>query len=165
MATILRTSKITPYPMFMALGAVLDGERALEIREIEWSVSADLPPANGILMNRISPNETGKRLRSASNAPSVSLPAPRQNGINPMAPYQIALIKGQLVAFSGDYRQAIALVENFAKRLSRLDRVEHVEIVRRPLDVSSEEALAGKAGAAVLGTAGFTVRIVLRNEV
>ena len=169
-AAMLRLSRTTPYPMFMALGAVLDEERALEIQEIEWSagtgppLAADVP--TGTRVDGDLPDRIENRLRSSSRPPPGSPPTPWQNGPNPIAPYQVALLKGRFVARAGDdrddYRRAIALVEDFAGKLSRLDGVEHVEIIDRPVNAGSEGTLAGKADEA-LGTGNFTLRITIRN--
>nr|VFJ56874.1 MAG: hypothetical protein BECKFM1743A_GA0114220_101776 [Candidatus Kentron sp. FM]VFJ58769.1 MAG: hypothetical protein BECKFM1743C_GA0114222_102334 [Candidatus Kentron sp. FM]VFK17945.1 MAG: hypothetical protein BECKFM1743B_GA0114221_105152 [Candidatus Kentron sp. FM] len=171
-ADMLRLSRTTPYPMFVALGAVLDEESALTIQEIEWSVStgppsaADVSMSTGTRVDGVLPDRMGNRLRSPSRPSSEAPPAPWRNGLNPIAPYQVALIEGRLAARAGeargDYRRAMGLVEDFAGKLSRLDGVEHVEIVDRPVNVSSEGTLAGKADGA-LGTGNFTLRITIRN--
>nr|VFJ88552.1 MAG: hypothetical protein BECKH772A_GA0070896_1000922 [Candidatus Kentron sp. H]VFJ90589.1 MAG: hypothetical protein BECKH772B_GA0070898_1001022 [Candidatus Kentron sp. H]VFJ96730.1 MAG: hypothetical protein BECKH772C_GA0070978_1000822 [Candidatus Kentron sp. H] len=164
-AALLEASKTTPYPLFVALGTVLDGESAVEIRAIEWSVAAEPPPVAH------APGGGGiesHRSRLPPRSPSGPPPTPGQKGL---APYQVALIEGRLAVSAKDaggdsggearpdYRKGMGLVEDFASKLSRLHGMVRVEIVRRPFGLGSGEALRGKANG-VLEAENFVLRIV-----
>lgn len=151
----LRESKTTPYGMLLVLSKVLDQERGLEIEEIEWLVSTD--PNTPIGASGISRDSSGTSIESS---PGSFL---ARTDKMTMGRYRIGLIRGRIAAFDGDYRRAILLVERFAKRLSRHDAIEDVRIIQRPLNIDSDEALMGKAGAAP-GSADFALRIVVRGE-
>nr|VFJ93782.1 MAG: hypothetical protein BECKLFY1418A_GA0070994_10344 [Candidatus Kentron sp. LFY] len=154
-AVTLRESKTTPYRMLLVLSEVLDRKSDLEIEEIEWSVSADPDFSVGTHAIPQDKPEIGMGSSPASPMPSSD----KTLGDT----YQITSIKGRIAAFSGDYRRAIILVEDLAKALSQIDMVEDVRIIRRPLNIGSEETLTGKAGVAP-GSANFVLRTVVRNQ-
>lgn len=148
-AMTLQESRTTPYPALFALSEVL-GKRNLEIEEIQWSVSAD---------SSLGAHATPEARARPGSTPSK--PSPMEAIVNT---YQIALIKGRIVAFS-DYRSALLSVEDFASALSRVDAVEDVRIIERPLNISSEETITGKADAALApGSANFVLKAVFRNK-
>nr|VFK42081.1 MAG: hypothetical protein BECKTC1821E_GA0114239_101654 [Candidatus Kentron sp. TC] len=149
-AMALRRSKTTPYPTLFALSEVLDQKRNLEIAEIQWSVGN---PDSSIGVPRAK-----ARPGSTPLEPWLTETALRT--------YRIALIKGRIVEFS-DYRDAMISVEDFASALSRIDTVEDVRIIERPLHIGSEERIAGRAGTALTsapGSANFVLRTVFRSE-
>jgi len=155
-AMALQRSKTTPYGMLSALGEVLDRKTDLEIEEIEWSASAD--PNASVDAHGAPERGSGTRAKPIRTKPVSPKPRPGSDkmGVNR---YQIALIKGRVAAFSGDYRAANRLVEDFAKALSRIEAMEEVRIIKRPLNISSGETLVGKTGA--VGNAHFVLRVVL----
>ncbi len=74
--------------------------------------------------------------------------------------YQIAEIDAEVRPFDGNYRIAIALINEFSETLRSRENVYDVSIVSMPLDVSSEASLQGSASA-VQREARFSVRVVL----
>nr|VFK54523.1 MAG: hypothetical protein BECKTUN1418F_GA0071002_10446 [Candidatus Kentron sp. TUN]VFK57367.1 MAG: hypothetical protein BECKTUN1418E_GA0071001_10456 [Candidatus Kentron sp. TUN] len=160
-AIALRKSKTTPYGMLLALSGVLDRKSDLEIQEIEWSVSTDPNAFVGADMVSIG-SGTRSALLPGSSSKSWSDKMTVSDKVTANV-YRIALIKGRIAAFSGDYRRAIALVKDFAKALSQLDPIGDVRIVEQPLNIGSEEALVGKADAAP-GEANFVLRVVLPDK-
>ncbi|MFQ5659984.1 MAG: hypothetical protein ACE5GZ_06125 [Gammaproteobacteria bacterium] len=74
--------------------------------------------------------------------------------------YQIALIKGHLEPFEGDFREAIATINQFAETLRNGKSVHDISIVSFPLDISSSASLQGNTQS-VRKRADFTIRIVL----
>ena len=75
--------------------------------------------------------------------------------------FQVARISARIEPFDGDYRAAIGTVRRFAAALAAPAGVEHVRILTLPLELSSEQALSGVAGAAPEG-AEFAIRVALR---
>lgn len=77
--------------------------------------------------------------------------------------YQIARVRGHVAPFNGDFRAAVEQVNRFADALSRIDSVQDVKLVKAPLNLGSQQRLAGTAGVgAVEDTANFDLRVVLR---
>ena len=124
----------------------------MEIEEIEWWAgnAADSPVDTHAVSGR-----SGTRAQS----PTSPDPVPNRTANE----YQIAVIKGRIAAFSGNYREAMMAVEEFAKALSGIEEMEEVRIIRQPLDLGPEKTLAGKAGAAP-GNANFALRMIFRNN-
>lgn len=58
---------------------------------------------------------------------------------------QALKLEGELARFNGDYRAALAKVEQFATDLKSDPRVKSVTIAKTPLDVSSAASLSGSA--------------------
>ena len=77
--------------------------------------------------------------------------------------YQLAHIKGAVDPFDGDYRQALALVRQFAATLLGLPEVEAVHVLELPLDIGPDSALSGDT-AGQANTAPFELRIVIRDK-
>nr|VFK26472.1 MAG: hypothetical protein BECKMB1821I_GA0114274_100110 [Candidatus Kentron sp. MB]VFK74573.1 MAG: hypothetical protein BECKMB1821H_GA0114242_100664 [Candidatus Kentron sp. MB] len=145
-AVVLKESKTTPYEMLFALSRVLDREERLEIGEIEWSVSTDPYAPMGIPPRK---SETWRK-------PTRPLSQPESDKNR----YQIALVKGRVTTFT-DYQEAIRSVEGFANALSKLDAMEQVRIIKRPVNIGSEETLVGEANM-IMKEANFVVRVVLK---
>jgi hypothetical protein len=77
--------------------------------------------------------------------------------------YQLALIKGRVDPFNGDYRAALALVKGFVDTLLGLPEVEAVHVLQQPLDVRSDAALSGDTTGDI-GEAPFELRVVIRDK-
>ena len=73
--------------------------------------------------------------------------------------FDIAIIKGEINPFDGNYRDALNMINAFADNLRGLESVQDVSILSLPLDFSSEASLSG-ASNSTPGQARFTVRIV-----
>ena len=74
--------------------------------------------------------------------------------------YHVALIDGGLEPFDGDYRKAIAIIDEFAAQLREQPSVHDVSVISLPLDVSSETSLTGDVQATAK-VANFSIRIVV----
>jgi hypothetical protein len=72
-------------------------------------------------------------------APSVST----QAGVSPAGRKQSAYVQGEIRAFRGDYRAAIATIDTLAHRLRRNPHVAEVRTIRMPLDVTPNAILSG----------------------
>nr|VFJ52718.1 MAG: hypothetical protein BECKDK2373C_GA0170839_103718 [Candidatus Kentron sp. DK] len=153
----LQSAKTTPYPLFVAISAALAEDSALEIQSIEWWAPGDPSRTRATTFGEGEP-----RSPSSVGTASAPFPAQRQSGTKTPVQHQVAVVGGRIKAFSGDYRRATARVEAFAGRLSKFEAVERVDIIERPLDISSEKPLAGNMDTA-LGGADFTLRVVLRK--
>ena len=74
--------------------------------------------------------------------------------------YQIASINAHLQPFSGNYREAIATVNEFAETIRAQKAVYDVSIISLPLDISSEVNMSGNAKVEEK-EANFSLKIVL----
>lgn len=147
MAEKLRTFKTTPRAMVVTLSEGLADFPQLKLDRISWIASTD--PDKAI----------GARGRLAD----VRARSSRGGDSNGIVLYQIAHITGEVDPFNGDYRQALALVRQFAATLLGLPEVEAVNVLKQPLDVTSDAALRGDTGNDA-GSAPFELRVVLRDK-
>jgi hypothetical protein len=149
MAEKLRAYKTTPRAMVMTLSEGLADFPKLKINHIDWlaSTNPDKPVGSG----------RGQRAtgRSGSN-PLAGNPDQAQL-------YQVAHVQGQVDPFDGDYREALAMVRQFAATLLGLPGVEAVNVVELPLDIGSGSSLAGDT-ARKAGAAPFELRVVIKDK-
>ena len=148
MADKLRAYKTTPRAMVVTLSKGLANFPQLKLESITWLTSTDPDKPVG-----------GRRQRANVRSPSSSA-AGDSNG--PRL-YQLARIKGSVDPFGGDYRQALALVRQFAAALLDLPEVEAVHVLELPLDIGPESALSGDTERQA-DAAPFELRIVIRDK-
>ena len=90
------------------------------------------------------------------------LPAGEEPRRDPKVLFQIALVGARIEPFDGDHRAALDTIRGFAGTLAASPGVEHVEVVKFPLDLSPERTLSGDAGTPA-GAAEFEIRVMLRG--
>lgn len=155
-AGILAEVKVDPLPMMVALSEGLTGFPRLKLDRLEWGASAD-------------PDDEIGRAALSRPAPRAATPAPRGRRVvtaeAPEVLYQIALVRGQVAPFDGDYRAALEMVSRFAEALRAVPRVHDVQVVSLPLDIGSDNRLAGDASVdSRVGAAPFELRVVLKDR-
>ena len=93
---------------------------------------------------------------------------PRASGVpslhDPDSLFLVARANARIEPFDGDYRAAIETIRRFSVVLAAPPAVEQVRILTLPLELGSEHALTGVAGA-TLETAEFEIRVALRIPV
>jgi hypothetical protein len=142
----LAKHKAQPMEAMTRVSQVLNRFANLQLEEIQWTATAnpDAPPGEG------------------KPGGEASAPEPSPNPGGSFSYYHVAVIKGYISPFAGDYREALATVNRFADSLRALDSVYDVKVITMPLDISSEASLRGDAAeAAKPDEANFSVRVVL----
>lgn len=145
----LQRNKTSPREMLQLLGARLQQHPQVQLDAVEWGASTN-PDAE---------------LEGTGGDNPVENPAP-QAGLEPAAQqpayrfYQIALVKGRLAPFDGDFRKAIATIGALADALRAAPGVHNVQVISLPLDISSSANLQGSAESRQ-AEAVFTLKIVL----
>lgn len=139
--------KANPFDILSIVSQVLDRYALLHIDQVDWTVSADPNRSPGSLKTR-------EPVRPASRTVTDSY-----------LYYQIAEVKGRIDPFDGNYRSALALVNQFAESLRTSDGVLDVNVESLPLDVSPEARLEGATSAEVQDKeATFSLKVVLGIE-
>lgn len=145
-ADTLGEYRTTPLDLMRVLSQALNAYPRLQVDEIDWMASPD--PARPFQQTG-QPQETLDMSMLASAQESYRY-------------YQIALVKGRVAPFDGNYRQALAAVNRFAETLRAQPGMYYVKVLSLPLDVSSEARLQGSAtddpGAA---KATFSIKVIL----
>ena len=76
-------------------------------------------------------------------------------GISPQKAQAEGLIEAEFINFDGNYRYALAAVDDLEKTMQESEKYYSIEITRRPLDIESDNQLSGDAGA---GRSGLQAR-------
>ena len=146
-ANTLKKYKEDPFDMLIVISEGLDKFPRIQLDALTWVTSAN---------PNIKINDTGD-VKSDQGVVGVSNIESIDTGYDY---YQIALIKGHINSFDGNYRAALDLINRFAESLRSLKSVHDVSIVTLPLDVSSDASLQGTSGSSP-SAANFSMRIVL----
>ena len=142
----LARHKATPLDAMTRVSQVLEQFTNLQVEEIRWAAAMD-------------PNLPMGETRQAGE-PQAPAPAPDPGGA--YSYYHVAVIRGYLSPFNGDYRAGLAMINRFAESLRSIKSVYDVKVISMPLDVSSEGRLLGSADhAATPEEPSFTVKVVL----
>ncbi|MBM3342260.1 MAG: hypothetical protein FJY56_09130 [Betaproteobacteria bacterium] len=126
----------SPQPFMQLLSRALEAQPEIYVQEISWHHGAE-PLAN-----------------AGAQPAAAGLNSRRQSGT----------IAAEVRPFRGDYRAAIASINRLAERLSREPLVADVKIVKLPLNINPEAALAGDTRDAAdhAGAAEFQIRVTLK---
>ena len=134
--------KSSPLDMMAVLSQELASHANLQIDQFDWES----------IRNR----ESAVGARTSSGEASTN----KSEGY-----YQIARVRGHVAPFDGNFRAAVEQVNRFVEALARIDSVQDVKVIEAPLNLSSQQRLAGTAGVgAVEDTANFDLRVVLRTH-
>jgi len=132
----------TPYEMLTFIGKGLEQYPNIVLDELDWSFSLD-------------PNK-GTAVKEDNNSlpidPTTSSPKAKY--------YQISNLNAHIEPFDGDYREAIAMVKQFAETLRDFETTHSVSIESFPLDISSEATLQGN-NESISRNALFKLRAVI----
>ena len=144
---MIALNKPAPNTMFVKISRVLNTLPQLNLTELNWEVSDK--------------NEAGDAAVSeqARAAAAAAPPSPALIGV-PKPPFEIMIIKGQVLPFKDDYRSALEYVHQFSDEMMKDKHVE-VTVTHAPLDIRTSATLAGQAGDPVATpTADFELRLV-----
>jgi hypothetical protein len=146
LADALEQYRATPLDMMRLLSAGLQKVPQVQFDSIDWAA-------------RLNPDaDIRSDVPTAAPAGVQAVPAAAQQARYRF--YQIAVVDAKLVPFDGNFREAIATINNFAEILRSMDSVYDVQIQSLPLDISSSAHLQGST-AAEQRSATFSIRVVL----
>ncbi|MBI1395644.1 MAG: hypothetical protein GC151_06655 [Betaproteobacteria bacterium] len=133
----LRETARTPETLFRDVSQALASQPALRLNGIEWRFARFTDIGNAF-------NGTGGQF--------VPRGTPRR---------QAGRILGEVHPFSGDYRQAIGTIREFADELRRVPGVTETRIVKLPLDDSSKQSLSGTTSTQTRAAVGAQFEIIV----
>lgn len=149
---LLQAYGTTPYLTMSAVGNQLQKYPGLQLDGIQWLSSLDANSVVGELEQDTEAEDAGAMEQQGDADGSLQL-------------YQVALFKGNVKPFHGDYPAAFAVVNRFMDSLRQDPRVVEVTATSMPLDVNSRSTLRGVSGAAEqTHPARFEIRTVFRVE-
>lgn len=136
----LESYKSSPYEMMSLLGKTLEQYPGIKLDELSWSFSMD-------------PN---KGVKAKENTQNNNFSSDDEQAKY----YQISEFEAHIEPFDGNYREAIAMVTDFAETLRKNDSTYSVSIESFPLDISSDATLQGNTQITDK-TALFSLRTVI----
>jgi hypothetical protein len=142
----LESQRATPLEMLQVLSQGLDKLPEVQLDSIHWAARAN-PDAELA-------RDAGRRSTSSTSQLATQVDQKKYRY------YQIAVVNGRLNPFDGNFRRAIATINDFAEALRGIESVYDVQIQSLPLDVSSDASLQGSTSAQ-RGDAVFALRVVV----
>lgn len=138
----LRTKQKTPHDMLSVIGRVLEHSPDIALNKIAWRFDTQ-----GIA------DETDQN--RANISPANAVPGLRQSGI----------LTAEVTNYDGNYRMAVARIQDFVRRLAQNDRVAGVTVLELPVDISSETDLSGNTNVTAANNgATFKIAVLLGPE-
>ncbi len=137
---VLKTQR-SPQPFLQIVSRALEAQPEIFLQEIVWHYGSER-------------SDAAAPAAPASTTAAASVEALRQSGI----------IAGEIRPFRGDFRAAIAAINQIAERLARDPAVADAKVVKLPLNVNPDLSLSGDTREAAdhVGTAEFRIQIVLK---
>ena len=75
--------------------------------------------------------------------------------------FEVAVVEGEFLNFDGNFRYALSAVDDLYKTMSESGKYYSVEIVKRPLDIESDNQLTGNVGIGSRGS-NLVAEVVFR---
>lgn len=149
LADVLSQYKTTPVPTMDLISKGLASYPGVQIDSIQWIASTrpDADVDGGNKSRQAAPTAVVQSLPAGTSKPNYRF-------------YQIAVIKGHIDPFDGNFRNAIATINNFDETLRKLKSVYDVQVLSMPLDTSSSASLQGSANTQAT-EADFSLKIVI----
>jgi len=107
----------------------------IRIKNFVWFTSKD-PNAESV--TEVS---WGKVKRSKKKKKKREKPVRKKSSVNSY--FEIAVVEGEFLEFDGNYRYALSAVDDLEKAMTESGNYFQVEITRRPLNIESDNQLAG----------------------
>ncbi len=143
-ADSLAQQKTSPLGMVAAISRSLRGFPSIQLNSIAWKTTDDPDAIDGA-----DKDDTG--LPDALNVPGAD-----------RSRYQVALLKGRVEPFDGNYREAMDAINRFADDLRGQQAMHAVAVGSLPLELSSGAHLQGNTQS-LQRRADFTLKVVLQN--
>lgn len=142
-----------PERMLQAVSKALTAVPEIQIDRLRWVLTNDTSVKDS---EKAGPIATSPVVQQTSFTP------------DPAALYEVGFINGEIRNFSGDYRTALASVNNLVTQLKADPRLAEVVVLQQPVNVSSFSSLEGSTAderAALLQAATFKLKVIFKHEV
>ena len=60
--------------------------------------------------------------------------------------FEVAIVEGEFINFDGNYRYSLSAVDDLEKAMIQSENYYSVDIIKRPLDIESDNKLIGEVG-------------------
>ncbi|MFT5504146.1 MAG: hypothetical protein ACI845_002022 [Gammaproteobacteria bacterium] len=108
----------------------------IRVKRIEWFV------ANNSALRKADDVNWGKPKKITRKRGDVdkNMKAPKQ-GL-----FEVAIVEGEFINFDGNYRYSLSAVDDLEKAMIQSENYYSVDIIKRPLDIESDNKLVGEVG-------------------
>ncbi len=140
-----------PQEMMILISQQISLYDRMRVKEYEWFLA---PSSDAVSASEVSWDTPKRKRRSRRDR---NAPKPRK-GL-----FEIAVFKGELLDFDGNYRYALSAVADLEDAMRVSGWYDEVQVLKRPLDVESEKQISGEVGVGKRreqGKAEFTIRVV-----
>jgi len=126
--------------------------REMRVNELDWIIATDSAAIDADEQKLKKTNSRTRKSRSRSK---------RKNKL-----FEIVTVSGNLLNFDGDYRYALSLIDDVENTMKVSDKYDLVQVIKRPLNIESNESLSGNVNVKVNSRgdlnkrADFTIRVV-----
>jgi len=129
----------------------------IRVKNIEWFLSdiSNASNAKEMAWGELTGNNRSKQLTKNKKQPGVA-------GF-----FEVANVEAEFLNFGGNYRYVLSAVDDLEKTMVESDSYFYVEITKRPLDIESDNSLAGDASVQKPGNsniAELAFRVVRKVE-
>lgn len=149
----LREYRTSPLETVQVISKGLNRYPRIQLKNVSWVASID----PNIELGKKSKEAPGKNKKSRQSKIGYSEVSYTDTGY---LFYQVAQVDGYLDPFDGNFRQAIAAINEYAEFLRKQKSVHDVSIISLPLDVSSSTSLQGNTSTQA-SEANFSLRLVI----
>ena len=109
---------------------------SLRVKKMDWFVSnyADTKNASAVNWGKQTRQQKKQNKQTKSTIPHTQ-------GL-----FEIAVVEAEFLNFDGNYRYALSAVDDLEKTMAESGKYAYVEILKRPLDIESNNSLTGNVG-------------------
>jgi hypothetical protein len=120
----------TPQRFMKIVSEALETQPEISITRLRWKQTENAKFTDDYL--------EASKSSAAKGRPPEPIPPKPNSGL-----YEIGFVSGEIKDFTGDYRAALASVDQFAATLRKNKQIAQVSIVQQPVNTSSKTTLSG----------------------
>ncbi len=158
-AAQLQQQRHNPHTVLAHLGQALQSQPSLQIKQIDWFVSADRRATETTLAADETPTEAVVEYDENGNPVGG-------DGTDGTTTYQIGIVQGRVLPFAGNFSRAHQDIDDLLVRLRNTRGVIAAEALELPLNTATSGRVLGSIGddTSSAQEAPFTLRLVLGDE-
>jgi hypothetical protein len=161
-AAQLQQQRHNPHTVLAYLGQALQTQPSLQIKQIDWFVSADRTATETTL----AADETQTEAVVEYDENGNPVDGTGGGGTDGTTTYQIGIVQGRVLPFAGNFSRAHQDIDALLERLRNTRGVIAAEALELPLNTATSGRVLGSIGddTSSVQEAPFTLRLVLGNE-
>lgn len=153
--TLEKNFQIRPDPFLAEISQHISLFDSVRVKKLDWFVSKDMDSTSSNELAWDQPAQRGTTRRRGRAAAGVGL-------------YEVAVVDAEFLDFDGNYRFALSAVDDLESAMKVSGSYELVEVLKRPLDIESDNQISGDVSAnsrKLIGTAEFSIRVARKIKI